>query len=199
MGDAALDETTWRSLGLFTEAETAVLRSMLARNLNSPVASSAGRLFDAVAALAGLHPVAAFEGQAAMALEAALRGFEGDQAYPFAIEAGPEGRGLVLDWGPMLKSVLDDVATGTEAGRISLRFHNTMAEMIVALAVAQRADRVALTGGCFQNRYLTERSAERLRVAGIAAYWHERIPPNDGGIAVGQILAAAQSLGNEGG
>jgi hydrogenase maturation protein HypF len=198
-GDALFESGAWRSLGLFTAAETAVLRSMLARRLNSPLASSAGRLFDAVAALARLHSVAAFEGQAAMALEAALGDLEGDERYPFAIESDPAGRGLVLEWAPMLRGVRDDVAAGTETARISLRFHNTLAEMIAATAARCGAERVALTGGCFQNRYLTERAVDRLRGAGIDAYWHERVPPNDGGIAVGQVLAAARHLSNGGG
>jgi hydrogenase maturation protein HypF len=198
-GDALFEDESWRRLGLFTEEEATVLRSMLERGLNSPLASSAGRLFDAAAALAGLHPVAAFEGQAAMALEAALGGFEGDERYPFLVEADRGGRGLVLDWGPMLRGLRDDVVSGAETGRISLRFHNTLAEMIAATAVRCGAERVVLTGGCFQNRYLTERTAERLRASRIDACWHERIPPNDGGIAVGQVLAAAQQLSSRGG
>jgi len=99
----------------------------------------------------------------------------------------------------MLRGVRDDVAAGTETGRISVRFHNTLAEMIAATAARCGAERVVLSGGCFQNRYLTERTAERLRAAGIDARWHERIPPNDGGIAVGQVLAAAQHLCSRGG
>jgi hydrogenase maturation protein HypF len=198
-GEGLFEDPVWRSLGLFTEAEITVLRSMLAGRLNSPETSSAGRLFDAVAALVGLHPVAAFEGQAPMALEAALQDTRGDGRYPFALDRAGDGRGLILDWGLMLKGVLADVAAGVETARISLCFHNTMAEMLVATAVRCGAERAILAGGCFQNRYLTERVAERLRAFGIAPYWSERIPPNDGGIAVGQVLAAAQQLRLEGG
>jgi hydrogenase maturation protein HypF len=69
-------------------------------------------------------------------------------------------------------------------------FHNTLAEVIVAVAQRLGEPRVVLTGGCFQNRYLTERAVRRLRAAGFRPYWHQRVPPNDGGLALGQVVAA---------
>ena len=197
LGDRVFDDARWQGLALFREEESRVLRRMLARGLNCPLTSSAGRLFDAVAALAGIHPRAAFEGQAAMELEAALSTASGGAPYPFSIDQ-PVSAPLSIDWGPVLAGVLADAASGTTASDISLRFHRTLAQIIVAVAERLSARRVVLTGGCFQNRALAEQAIAGLRSAGIEPFWHERIPPNDGGLAVGQLLAAAWVLRAEG-
>jgi hydrogenase maturation protein HypF len=177
-------------------AELSAWRRMLALGINCPQTSSAGRLFDAVAALVGLRRTAQFEGQAAMALEAALHGDPGagDERYAFWLDRTASG-GLVLDWAPMILGVRRDVRRGEPVGRISTRVHNTLIEMMVAAAWRAEVPRVVLTGGCFQNRYLTERAIARLREEGFEPYWHHRIPPNDGGIAVGQVLAAVRDGG----
>ena len=193
LGDRLFEDGADPALDLFSLSERRLLRAMLHKRLNCPLTSSAGRLFDAVAALVGFHPVATFEGQAAAALEFALDGIEGDAAYPFEVRRADGG--FVLDWGPMLQAVRRDVRGGVAAGSIALRFHNTLAEMIVAAATRAGQHRVVLTGGCFQNAYLTERAIRRLREEGFTPYWHRRIPPNDGGIAVGQALAAGRVLG----
>jgi hydrogenase maturation protein HypF len=181
---------------LFTATERRVLDSMLHRGLNCPLASSVGRLFDVVAALAGLMPVTSYEGQAAMALEHALAGTRGDDRYDLEITAlMSEGHpAWVLDWRPLVEQVLLDVRAGRDTGRISLRFHNALAEAVCAVAERVGEERVALTGGCFQNKYLTERAVRRLTEAGLRPLWHRRIPPGDGGLAVGQVLAAATEL-----
>ncbi|HOF86956.1 MAG TPA: carbamoyltransferase HypF [Armatimonadota bacterium] len=165
----------------FSTGEWQGMATMLARGVNAPLTTSAGRLFDAAAALAGLRQYARFEGQAAMELEFCLT--EDAAAYPFAL-AGP-----VVDWAPTIRALLADA--GAPAGVVSARFHHALAAMIVAVARAVGVARVALTGGCFQNRYLTERSVDALRAAGFRPYWHQRVPPNDGGIALGQLAAAA--------
>jgi hydrogenase maturation protein HypF len=85
-----------------------------------------------------------------------------------------------------------DLRRGRPAGEISVRFHNMLVEVIVAVARLAGEKRVVLTGGCFQNRYLTERAVRRLREEGFGPYWHQRVPPNDGGIALGQAVAAAR-------
>jgi len=174
----------------FTPEERRVLRGMLAGGLNAPRTSSAGRLFDAVAALLNIRREIRFEGQAAMELEFALAGVDSDSAYPVEVAGSPQGHRSV-DWGPMIREILAGVARGEPEGLISARFHNTLVEAIVAVAEQAGLERVVLTGGCFQNRYLTERSIRRLHEAGFRPYWHQRIPPNDGGIAVGQIAVAA--------
>jgi hydrogenase maturation protein HypF len=90
----------------------------------------------------------------------------------------------------MIETILRDIRDGVATGEISARFHNTLAELIVAVAQSAGEERVVLSGGCFQNRYLTERSVRRLQAEGFRPYWHQRVPPNDGGIALGQIVAA---------
>jgi hydrogenase maturation protein HypF len=106
-----------------------------------------------------------------------------------------EGRVLqsslrVIDWEPMISGILNDRERGVPVGRISARFHNTLAEIIVDVAERVGEERVVLSGGCFQNKYLTERTVHRLESAGFRPYWHQRVPPNDGGIALGQLFVA---------
>jgi hydrogenase maturation protein HypF len=193
LGTSAWDHAVWQRRAFFSAGERRVLEGMLAGGINSPETSSVGRLFDGVAALVGLGGRCTFEGQAAMALEAALRGFFQDESYPFTLE--PHEKTLELNWEPMVRGIVEDVMRGEEPGRVSLRFHNTLAEMIVGVAEHFGEERIGLTGGCFQNRYLTERAVIRLRQAGFAPHWHERLPPGDGGIAVGQVLGAAREVG----
>jgi hydrogenase maturation protein HypF len=173
----------------FALKELAVIRTMLTKGVSSPRTSSAGRLFDAVAAVTGVRQVARFEGQAAMELEFALDGVATDQAY----EVG-EVRSTVVDWSALVLALLKDVGHGTPVSLISARFHNALVAIIVAVAHLVSETRVVLTGGCFQNRYLLEGAVHRLRAEGFEPYWHRQLPPNDGGIAVGQVLAAAQAL-----
>lgn len=173
----------------FSEHELELLLTMLQKNLNSPTTSSAGRLFDAVASLVGLRQISRFEGQAAMELEFALHGMETDERYEFALAHE------MLDWGSMLLGIISDVRAGASVGKIAAKFHNTLVEMIVTVAQRVGEERVVLTGGCFQNKYLTERAIARLRQEGFRVYWHQRVPPNDGGIALGQIVAAVHHKG----
>ncbi len=164
----------------FAPPERDLLLAMLARGVQAPVTSSAGRLFDAVAALLGLCRVARFEGQAAIELESVVEPCE--EAYA----------GAACDWEALVRAILDDIRHGVDVGRISARFHNSLAEVIVHAARAAGEERVVLTGGCFQNRYLSERAIRRLRESGFRPYWHRQVPPNDGGLALGQLVAAAR-------
>jgi hydrogenase maturation protein HypF len=167
--------------------EKSLLEQMLEKQVNAPLTSSAGRLFDAVASLAGLRQRASFEGQAAMELEFA-RQLNVRDAYPIRIEQGEPTK---VDWEPMIRELLADVGRKESNGVISAKFHNALAEMIVVVAKKIGELNVVLTGGCFQNRYLTERTVARLREEKFTPYWHNRIPPNDGGIALGQAVAAS--------
>jgi hydrogenase maturation protein HypF len=97
----------------------------------------------------------------------------------------------------MVREVLRDHDAGTPVARIARRFHETLAGMIAAVAEREGVARVCLTGGCFQNRALAERTIARLRESGFQPFWHQRVPPNDGGIALGQLVAAAQALHDE--
>ena len=177
----------------FSPKELATLRMMLTKKLNSPVTSSVGRLFDAVASLVNLRQRIRFEGQAAMELEFALEGIETDERY--ALSLVTHHPSLVLDWQSMIEAILADVDSGVSVGVISAKFHNALVEAIVAVAKHVGQNRVVLSGGCFQNRYLTERAVRRLRAKGFSPYWHQRVPPNDGGIALGQVIAAMRASG----
>ena len=170
----------------FTPAERGPLQTMLRQRLNAPTTTSAGRLFDAFASLLNLRQVSSFEGQAAMELEFALAGTKEDDSYPFAIRN--QGETLWLDWEPAVRAVI--AGATNERARASARFHNTLVDMVVEVAKRFGEKNVVLSGGCFQNRYLTERMVSRLVSSGYRPYWHQRVPPNDGGIALGQIMAA---------
>ncbi|MDQ3199463.1 MAG: carbamoyltransferase HypF [Verrucomicrobiota bacterium] len=174
----------------FTDPEVKALRGMLGKRFNSPVTSSAGRLFDGFAVLAGLRARSTFEGQAAMELEFAVdRGTTG--SYPFTLRPGEP---LVIDWAPALRALLDERSQNVGANVMAARFHHLLTDVIVAVARHFDESKVVLSGGCFQNRYLTERVIDRLRSEGRAPYWHQRVPPNDGGIALGQVWLAQRPI-----
>ncbi len=179
----------------FSPGERRVLCAMLRKGLNSHVTSSAGRLFDAVAALLGLHQTTRFEGQAAMALEFAALEAEGiTEAYDFAQLPRDDTRpAWILDWEPLVHALLADHAAHVPRRCCARKFHHALAGMIAGVARACGLERVVLSGGCFQNALLTEITVEHLRAAGFHPYWHQRVPPNDGGIALGQIAAVLRS------
>jgi hydrogenase maturation protein HypF len=193
-GESAFDLADLAALQAFASGELRGLRDMLRKGLHSPRTSSAGRLFDAVASLAGIRQRVRFEGQAAMELEFALEGFNTEEAYEVSFGCGTGGfknhsKPLQLDWLSLLRAVLNDVRNKTARGMISARFHNGLVEAILGVARQFSLGRVVLSGGCFQNRYLTERAIRRLQEEGFRPYWHQRVPPNDGGIALGQVAA----------
>jgi hydrogenase maturation protein HypF len=177
----------------------AVLDGMIARSVNAPPASSCGRLFDAVAAAAGLcRDRALYEGQAAMCLEAAAdseAASDDRTAYPFAIAQAPSAGLLHLDPAPMWPVLLDDIASGTPLPLVAGRFHGGLAialsQMVSALRVTGR---VALSGGVFQNRLLLEQVMRRLAAQGLDVLTHRSMPANDGGLALGQAAIAAATL-----
>jgi hydrogenase maturation protein HypF len=173
----------------FTPHELKLLLTALDKHINSPLTSSMGRLFDAAAALVGLRQKCSFEGQAAMALEYAALQANSDECYPYEITPvtnADQGERCIIEWKPIFAAMLNE----TIPARMSAKFHNTLAMMVVETAQRVGTHQVALTGGCFQNRVLLERCIGRLRAAGFTPYWQQRIPPNDGGIALGQIAAA---------
>jgi hydrogenase maturation protein HypF len=216
-GDAAFEHHELAPIRAFEPAERQALQRMLASGLQAPLTSSAGRLFDAVAALVGLRQRARFEGQAAMDLEFALEPGDSEEVYPVKLDALGAGELVsdrtlapcavhdecqafrcppityVVDWAPMLERLLADLAAGVPVWEIAAKFHNTLAAAIVSVARQVGEPRVALSGGCFQNKYLLERAVRELRDAGFSPYWHQRVPPNDGGIALGQAVAAARA------
>ncbi len=174
----------------FTPGETDTLLTLLARGTQAPVTTSAGRLFDGVAALLGLAARNAFEGQAAMQLEfAAERAFSDPAALPFALATDTATGRLILDWRPALASLLAHRAK-TDAATLAARFHHGLAAAIAAVARHTGLPAVALTGGCFQNRLLLAAAQRRLAAAGHTVLRHRDLPPNDGNLAAGQALAA---------
>jgi len=180
-------------LRAFRPEERRTILGMLAGGVRSPMTTSAGRLFDAVSSLAGIRQTMTFEGQAAMELEFALPPSGGAEAFPLALGDGPEGA-TIIDWEPMVRAILEAIAESMGRGEIALRFHNTLAAGIVNVAKRVGVERVALTGGCFQNEYLLMETWRRLDKAGFRPYTHQRVPPNDGGIALGQIAALARGM-----
>jgi hydrogenase maturation protein HypF len=190
MGKEALARDDLPPVRALTAQERAVFAQMLRRDVNCPITTSAGRLFDAIAALLGLHQTVSFEGQAAMALEFAADPDE-RAAYPLPLTGGPP---QVLDWGPLVAALLEDLRAGVPRGIMAARFHNALVEGIACVARDAGQPVMALSGGCFQNRRLTERTADRLERAGFTVLLHRQVPPNDGGISLGQIAVAAAQM-----
>jgi len=189
-GAAAFAMTDLAPVAAFPPAARGVLGTMLANAINAPLTSSAGRLFDGFAALCGLRQRATYEGQAAAELEGAVQGHASRRAYELPLrEASPPAR-LIVDWRPALAAALADLRAGTAPGAVAAALHDGLAAAIAAVACRSGQDRVILTGGCFQNARLTEAAVAALRAAGREPIWHRRVPPNDGGVALGQAVWA---------
>lgn len=169
----------------FSEFELKLIHSVLDKNLNTPLTSSAGRLFDAVSSILNISQVTTYEGKSAMMLEYAIR--EGvEERYHFEIK---EQEIFIIDWEPVVLSILGEIEAGLDKSMIAAKFHNTMADVILKLAEIAGEEKVVFSGGCFQNSYLLEKSTRLLNVRGYKTYRHQRIPTNDGGISLGQIAA----------
>jgi hydrogenase maturation protein HypF len=154
---------------------------MLERGINVIPTTSVGRLFDAVASITGLAQENHFEGQAAMLLENEIGSLRTEEAYP--LDGG--------DWAPLISEVLRDQREGVPVPRIAAKFHNALVNWIVEVAQRVELKHIVLSGGVFQNRYLTERAASVLESRGFAVHTHRHVPPNDGGIALGQVVMSS--------
>jgi len=191
------EEALGLSLGLWAQIEAtelALVRRMMAAGVNCPLTSSCGRLFDAVSALLGVRGVVNYEGQAAIELE--MLAAEGvDEAYDWS---RPSSYPIIIDPAPVLRAVVSDLRRGVDPAVISAKFHNTIADIIVGVSQAARErtgiNRVALSGGVFQNVYLLGRTLDGLERQGFEALIHHRVPTNDGGIALGQAVIANARL-----
>ncbi len=165
--------------------------------INAPVTSSAGRLFDAVSSLLGVRDVASYEGQAAIELENIADPRECG-TYGVPVSAGPVA---VADVGQLVRALVDDLATGTAVPVLAARFHNAVADLVVdvcrRLSELHGLSTVALSGGVFQNSLLVCRCLDRLEGNGFRVLTHHQVPPNDGGISLGQAAVAAAQLGQE--
>lgn len=181
----------------FGVGEARVLLALLAGDLQAPWTSSMGRLFDAVAAMAGLRTHNRFEGQAAMELEFAAAAAADDEAGSYAValqeDALPGAAARwTLDWAPLVRGIIDDVDRGQDAARVSARFHRALVDVSVALARRAALERIVLGGGCWQNQRLVRQVRAGLERAGFRVYAPERVPTNDGGISLGQALVASR-------
>ncbi|MER7958403.1 carbamoyltransferase HypF [Streptomyces sp. NPDC096030] len=180
--------------------ELPLLERQLTRGLNCVPTSSMGRLFDAVSSLAGICHHAGYEAQAAIELEAAaLRepAVEEDERYVFRPGPRQPGEPLAVDPAPLLAAVVEDVLGGTPAPVVAARFHHAVARWVRTVCAAARSgtgvETVALTGGVFANVVLSSACARGLREDGFTVLRHRRIPPNDGGLALGQLVVAARA------
>ncbi len=199
-GDTMLEHENLPSLQALDPSERRILSQMLDKEINAPITTSMGRLFDSVAALLDLHQTVSFEGQAAMALEfVADPAIQDSYSLFFANQPifDPRPSTSVLNWQPLIEAILTDLKRHVPIPTIAARFHNTLVDAILDVAVAVGESRVALSGGCFQNRMLSERTATRLRENGFEVILHRQVPANDGGISLGQIAIAAAHLGLE--
>jgi hydrogenase maturation protein HypF len=185
----------------------AAVERIIARRFNAPLTTSAGRLFDAVAALAGVRQRVSYEGQAAMELEWLASGAAPDAVYPFEVVQAPGPRPgptrpgspchdtLVLDMRPMIVEIAGEARRGIAAAAIGRRFQSTVVEAIARVCGRLRSaagpDAVVLSGGVFLNALLTAEAVARLAADGFRVYRHRRVPPNDGGLSLGQLAVAA--------
>jgi len=234
-GEAAFAMTNRPPVRAFDKNELHLIVQLLRKSLNSPLTSSVGRLFDAVASLVGLRQFSRYEGEGAMALEFAadarcrLAAVGSGLRHPPPLAGGSNGGrqyccqssvvdnqmspasekpgyifdlvesipinaakakypAFTVDWTPVIEQIINDLKIYRPVAEISHCFHIALAEVIVKIAEQCRLENVLLTGGCFLNRLLTELSVEKLKKAGFKPYWHQRVPPGDGGIALGQIM-----------
>jgi len=182
------------SIGQVTEVEVEIIKRQIERKINSPLSSSMGRLFDAISALLGIRGEIDYEGQAAVELEMAA--YEEDNAhaqesYPYRIVE--EGIRIVR-LRDLLSAVIEDLHQGISKERISVKFHNTVAQMINEMchliADETGVNQVALSGGVFQNRLLLRKAVSLLESSGFQVFTHRQVPCNDGGISLGQAVIA---------
>jgi len=180
------------------------------KRINTPLTSSLGRMFDGVAALVGIRGKVAFEGQAAMELEMAMyrRGAltGADSKYTpiapsYRFKFDERDGVLQILIGEFIKQIVQDIETGVAIPTISLKFHESVVNIFVdiceLLRERQNINRVAMSGGCFQNRYLSLELAQNLRQKDFEVLTHSIVPPNDGGLALGQAVVAASKMDGE--
>jgi hydrogenase maturation protein HypF len=170
---------------------------MLDRGINSPITSSCGRLFDAVSAILGVRTVVTYEGQAAIELEAIAEQSDTNEVYPYSIVSTNDSK--VLDMRPMIEAIVGDLEVSEPVSAIARRFHNTVsratADMCGKIREATGNNRIVLSGGSFQNKLLTNGIYSMLTDDGFEVFIHRLVPPNDGGLALGQAVIAGSRQG----
>jgi hydrogenase maturation protein HypF len=180
-------------------AQLVAVEQMLRRHFQTPLTSSAGRLFDAVASLAGVADRVSYEGQAAVQLEGLASRVAPAGAYPVTVE--PAGSLLLIDTRPLIAAVAEEATRKVDAALIARRFHSTLIDVIARvchrLREATGLGAVVLSGGVFQSALLTAEVTARLGEDGFRVYRHRLVPPNDGGLSLGQLAIAAALLSDE--
>jgi hydrogenase maturation protein HypF len=181
-----------------TRKDYLLLKQMLDKGINSPLTSSCGRLFDAVASLIGLREEIDFEGQAAMELEALCQP-EYEENYRYQIIK--EENNWIIDTGRMFQQIILDLEKKVSLNKIATQFHNTVADFILSLCVKIRKDYninyVALSGGVFQNSFLLAKTIKKLKAEEFKVIIHKKLPPNDACISLGQALVADSQIERE--
>jgi hydrogenase maturation protein HypF len=176
------------------EKEREIVEALIRRRRNTVETSSCGRLFDAVAAIVGLAAKVSFEGQAAIQLET-VADAEMTTHYPFEIEMSEPWQ---IDMRPAIREIANEVRRGAPAAGVSTKFHNTMAAAVAEVCLLLRRsdglNRVCLSGGTFQNAFLLSKSVAALRRHGFEVLLHSKVPPNDGGLSLGQAVVAATGV-----
>jgi len=185
--DNDLFNKNFEFLSEFSTLELKLLQQSLNKQLNTHKTSSVGRIFDALSSILGLCHINQFEGQAAILLEQLAETVNSEQCYPVSLEGDNP---IVIEWQSLFISLLADLNQLNKA-EIARKFHNTLAEIILQISQKQQQQKqtIVLTGGCFQNALLTEICIKKLTNAGFSVYTHQKIPPNDGGLALGQLYA----------
>ena len=182
----------------FSAFEWQVLQRQLATGLNSPLTSSAGRLFDAVAAALGICRVRTYEGQPAVELEMSA---DPEEESFYEIELSQENGSIILDTPGLFRAVLEDYWSGAGVEKVAARFHNSLVRLLAAACLRLREQTglglAALAGGVFQNALLFARLRRRLEELGFEVLYHTQTPPNDGSISLGQVAVAAARLQKE--
>jgi hydrogenase maturation protein HypF len=173
--------------------ERGVIQRQLETGFNTVSTSSMGRLFDAVASLAGIRQTVTYEAQAAIEFEAMIM-LGVKTAYEFDLSLPQTGQPLEIDSAPVIRAVVGDLQAGLPAALIAAKFHQAVANLIVQLSLWGREhtklNRVALSGGVFQNVTLLTLAVNQLRANHFEVLTHRLVPPNDGGLALGQALIA---------
>jgi hydrogenase maturation protein HypF len=170
-----------------------LLLRVLERRVNSPLTSSCGRLFDAVAAIAGVRRTVSYEAQAAIELEMTTVSARSDDAYPF--EFLPNNGTAIISTRPMFEALVEDVVSNRLVSEISRKFHNGLVKLFIDIAESLRdrtsLNRVCLSGVTFNNLYLTRNLVTELSAAGFEVFTQNEVPAGDGGLSLGQAMVAA--------
>ncbi|MEJ5166657.1 MAG: carbamoyltransferase HypF, partial [Thermoanaerobaculia bacterium] len=190
LGDGILRHSDLPPIKSFKENELKILINMLEKNINCPLTTSAGRLFDGISSLLGIRHKITYEGQAAMELEFSIREKKEEKPYDFSLKKDENGgEKFIISWEEMVLKIVEEFLNKKPVGVMAYKFHITMAEIIKEIAKISKKEKVILSGGCFQNKFLLEKTKEILEKNGFSVYFNQRIPPNDGGISFGQTVA----------